>query len=389
MNKQTCDKIKLMLWSLGSRIEENTDYIKSIYFVFKSGLKEYKGIFNLDSHSLNFNGRDISIETDKLADYVSNEALNYESLEFVVEERGKTTIVTADNKGVKTKLQDQEQEELADHKAGTSQMLKRNYYIKIGEADDLLREIGIITKDGKVKNDMIRKYNQIDHFVELIDAMIDELPGGETINVVDCGCGKSYLTFVLNYYIKEKKKRNCYFIGIDRSDKVITASKEIAKKLGYKNMEFINEDINFYVPDKKVDIVISLHACDTATDMALGLAIRLKAKAIMCVPCCHKELISQIQNNALSPILRQGVLKARFSDLLTDGVRTLLLEAYGYKVSTIEYISPLETPKNLLIRAQKIGEGNEKAMEEYYNIRNMFGIDPFLEKITEIEEDYE
>lgn len=386
MNKQTCDKIKLILWGISSRIDENRDYIKNISFVFKSGLKAYKGIFNIENNSLNFNGRDMEGALDKLSEFISNEALNYESLEFVVEERGKTTIITADNKGVRTKQQEQESESFSDHGAGAAQMLKRSYFVKIGEADDLLKEIGILTKDGKVKNDMIRKYNQIDHFVELIDSMIDELPQGDTIHVVDCGCGKSYLTFVLNYYIKEKKKRNCYFTGIDRSDKVINASKEIARRLGYKNMEFINEDINYYQPDKKIDIVISLHACDTATDMALGLAIRLKAKAIMCVPCCHKELISQIKNNSLSPILRQGVLKARFSDLLTDGVRTLLLEANGYKVSTIEYISPLETPKNLLIRAQKISDGNDKAMEEYYNIKRMFGIEPFLEKISEIYE---
>lgn len=383
MNKQICDKIKFILWGLSSRIVENSDYIKGITFVFKSGLKEYKGVYNHENNILNFNGKDQQLTPEELAEYVKNEALNYETLEFILEERGKSTIVNADNKAVKTKQVDKIEENKEEHVQGTSQILKRNYFIKIGEADDLLREIGILSKDGKIKNDMIRKYNQIDHFIELIDKMIDDLPALENITVLDCGCGKSYLTFVLNYYIKEKKKRNCYFIGIDRSDKVINASRNIAKKLGYKNMEFVNDDINFYEPSRRIDMVISLHACDTATDMALGLAVRLEAKAIMCVPCCHKELIDQVNCEELEPIFKHGVFKARFSDLLTDGVRTLLLEAKGYKVSTIEYISPLETPKNLLIRAQKVCEGNEEAMEEYYTIKDMFGIEPFLEKLID------
>jgi SAM-dependent methyltransferase len=384
MNKQTCDKIKLLLWGLGSRIEENKEYIKGISFTFKSGLKEYKGIYNIENNILNFNGKNENFAFAEIIELINVEALNYEAFEFILEERGKTTLVTADNKNVKTKTIDKIINEKEEQHTKTSKILNRNYFIKIGEADDLLKEIGVLTKDGKVKNDMVRKYNQIDHFVELIDKMIDEMPAVDTINILDCGCGKSYLTFVLNYYIKEKKKKNCYFIGIDRAEQVIEASRSIAKRLGYKNMEFINDDINFYEPEKRIDIVISLHACDTATDMALGLAIRVNAKAIMCVPCCHKELLEQIQPGELEPILKYGVLKARFADLLTDGVRNLILEAKGYKVSVVEYISPLETPKNLLIRAQKLDQENEKAREEYYELREKYGISPFLEQLIDI-----
>lgn len=383
MNKQGCEKIKFILWGLSGRIEENKEYIKGITFVFKSGLKEYKGVYDIDSEILNFNGKDEKVDLESLVDYITNEAKNYEALEFTLEERGKTTIITADNKGVKTKQLDKVETSKDEHSINTAQILNRNYFIKIGEADELLKEIGVLTKEGKVRNDMIRKYNQIDHFIELIDKMIDELPNMDTITILDCGCGKSYLTFVLNYYIKEKKKRNCYFIGIDHSEKVIKASRDIAKKLGYKNMEFVNDDINFYEPERRVDMVISLHACDVATDMALGLAVRLNAKAIMCVPCCHKELIEQVEFEELTPIFKHGVFKARFADLLTDGVRSLLLETQGYKVSTVEYISPLETPKNILIRAQKTVDKNEKAMEEYYRIKEMFGIEPFLERLLD------
>lgn len=379
MNKTVCDKIKLVLWGLSGRIEENIDYIKSITFKFSTGLKCFQGEYSPENSKIIFSGREQNLSISELPDFISTEALNYDNLEFILEERGSATIVTADKKGVKTKQSEKIENDNV-KETNTSQMLKRNYFIKVGEANDLLKEIGILTKEGKVKNDMIRKYNQIDHFVELIDSMIDEVSkGNETITILDCGCGKSYLTFVLNYYIKEKKKKNCYFIGVDRSEEVISASKKIAKNLGYKNMEFIADDINFYEPDRKIDIVLSLHACDTATDMALGLGIRLKSKAIMCVPCCHKELLSQYKFDDLNSILKYGIFKARFADILTDGIRSLLLESQGYKVSVVEYISPLETPKNILIRAYKQSDGNEKAYDEYLKLRSMFNINPSLE----------
>lgn len=383
MNKQICDKIKFMISGMSYRIKENRDFIREVSFVFKSGLKEYRGIYDLDLQKCNFNGRDDVVSIDELPEYISKYSMNYESLEFKLNERGKITILNADNRNVTTKQMDSYNEK-EDSGIKTSKILNRNYFIKIGEADDLLKEIGILTKDGKVKNDMIRKYNQIDHFVELVDKMIDEISDVETITVLDCGCGKSYLTFVLNYYIKEKKKKNCYFIGIDRSLNVIKASRERAKNLGYKNMEFIEEDLNFYEPDRRIDMVISLHACDIATDMALGLAVRVNAKSIVCVPCCHKELLEQYRFDELNEIIKHGVFKARFADILTDGVRTLLLETQGYKVSAVEYISPLETPKNLLIRAQKVSEKNEKAIDEYMNIKKKFGIEPYLERLIDI-----
>lgn len=385
MNKSICDKIKLAIWGLSGRIEDNIDFIKGIKFTFTTGLKNFEGEYFVESKSMIFNGKEDKLEIGNLADFISKEALNYDTLEFELEERGSSIVILGNNKEVKTKNINQSKSEKNIMTNNTSKVLKRNYLIKVGEADDLLKEIGILTKEGKIKNDMIRKYNQIDHFVELVDSMIDEVSSGkDSITILDCGCGKSYLTFVLNYYIKEKKKKNCYFIGIDRSEKVINSSKQMAKNLGYKNMEFIAEDINFYNPSRNIDIVLSLHACDTATDMALGLGIRLKSKAIMCVPCCHKELLSQYSNNDLNSITKHGVFKARFSDLLTDSIRSLLLESEGYKVSVVEYISPLETPKNLLIRAYKVSDKNKKAYEEYIKMKNMFNINPSLETYINI-----
>lgn len=379
MNKQTCDKIKFMLFGMTSRIQENRDFIKDVYFIFKSGLKEYKGIYFVDDNKANFNGKDEKVKIDDIPEYLAVYSLSYDNLELYLEERGKTTILYADNKNVKIKHIDEAADE-RNEMAKTSQILNRNYYIKVGEADELLKEIGILTNEGKIKNDMIRKYNQIDHFVELMDKTIDDILDTDTITVLDCGCGKSYLTFVLNYYIKEKKKKNCFFIGIDRSEKVIKASRDIARRLGYKNMEFIAEDINSYIPDRRIDLVISLHACDIATDMALGTALRANAKAIMCVPCCHKELLEQYSFNELEPIIKHGVFKARFADILTDGIRSLILETQGYKVSVVEYISPLETPKNLLIRAFKTSDKNRDAIEEYRRLKAMLNISPYLER---------
>ncbi|SKA85185.1 Methyltransferase domain-containing protein [Caloramator quimbayensis] len=384
MKKQSVEKINFMLQGMINRAFENEDFLKKIYFSFKSGLKEYKGIYDIEKKIISFNGKNERIEFSKLSSYICDEALKYDSLEFSVEERGKTSILYADNKGIKIKQSDDKEFKKNEEESATSQILNRKYYINISEASPLLKEIGILTSEGKVKNDMIRKYNQIDHFVELIDEIIDDISDTDVINIVDCGCGKSYLSFVLNFYIKEKKKKNCYFIGIDRSEKVIQASRDIAKRLGYKNMEFICEDINSYIPDRKVDMVISLHACDIATDMALGLAIRTKARSIVCVPCCHKELLEQYEFKTIEPIIKHGIFKARFADILTDGIRALLLEGQGYKVSVVEYISPLETPKNLLIRARKVSEKNIKAVEEYKILKKTLNIYPYLERYINI-----
>lgn len=384
MNKQSAGKIKFMLQGLTIRVEENRDYIGTINFKFKSGLKEYKGIYDFEKGILNFNGRTEKIDIKMLPDFISNESINYDALEFTIEERGQTVILYADNKNVKTKQVDKKDDSFGDSSSATSQILNRDYYIKVSEAGLLLKEIGILTREGKIKNDMIRKYNQIDHFVELVDNIIDDISDTDIINIIDCGCGKSYLSFVLNYYIKEKKRKNCYFIGIDRSEKVIQSSKDIAKRLGYRNMEFVYEDINKYIPDRKIDMVISLHACDIATDMALGLAIRANSKSIICVPCCHRELLEQYSFKEMEPIIKYGIFKARFADILTDGVRALILESQGYKVSVVEYISPLETPKNLLIRAKKVSDRNINAAEEYKALKKMFNIEPYLEKYINI-----
>lgn len=394
MNKQSINKLSLFLTGIQSRFTENKALFKGIYINFSTGLKEFKGVGSFDEDEdkikYNFNGKTTLFNINELTTALLEEALKYEVLSLIYKERGTDILISADNKNVKLTNTEVKDEEVSDyteakqinkpnHNYGeTSTLLNRDYYIKVGKADALLKEIGIMTKEGKIKNDKIRKYNQIDHYVELMEGVLDRLPKNQTINILDCGCGKSYLTFVLNYYLTEIKKRKCHFIGLDYSEGVIASSKQMAENLGYRNMEFHALDINNYVPDKKIHVVISLHACDTATDMALALGIRVNSEVIIAVPCCHRELLNQYSYEPLGSILKHGVFKARFADILTDGMRSLLLEAKGYEVSVVEYISPLETPKNLMIRAFKSREENEKAMDEYYKLMSSLNAYPAL-----------
>ena len=242
-----------------------------------------------------------------------------------------------------------------------------------------MRVLGYLTEDGKIKNDKIRKYNQTERFIELIAPMFDGFSEKDEISVVDCACGKSYLSFVLNYYLWEVKRIKARFTGIDISENVVAESRRMAEELGYKNMEFICEDLRFYNGGEDPDVVISLHACDTATDMALGYAIRRGAKKIICVPCCHKELLDKYKKEDLAPIIKHGVMRARLNDILTDGIRMAKLEAEGYDVSCVEYCSPLDTPKNLLIRAEKRRKSDSAAEKAYYGLISELGVSPSVE----------
>lgn len=247
--------------------------------------------------------------------------------------------------------------------------------MNLGKATPLLKRLGFMTEEGKIKNDMIRKYNQTDRFIDLIEDLFD---GQNNINIIDCACGKSYLSFILNYYLWEERHIKAFFTGIDIKQNVIDESNKIATDLGYRNMNFLCEDLRSY-DGVSPDIVISLHACDTATDMALGFAVRNKAKSIICVPCCHKELLDQYELRTLEPMLRHGIFRNRLNDILTDGLRCLKLEACGYKVSCVEYCSPLDTPKNLLIKAVKISNRDEKAEMAYYQLLEYLHVRPSIE----------
>jgi len=384
MNKQSIQKLGLFLTGLEQRITDNSSFFKKITMKLKSGTKNYEGTITLQDNKLllQYNGRIDKLEISWLGDRVSKIALQYEAMNLIYEERGSTIFIDADDKNVKMKTKDTEIADTCKEHNETSQITNRDYYIKVGPADDVLKAIGILGENGKIKNDMIRKYNQIDHYIELVDDMLKSLCSNyENINVVDCGCGKSYLSFVLNYYIKDVLKKNCQFIGLDISNTVIDASQKIANQLDYRNMKFKVTDIRNYTANQDIHLAISLHACDTATDLAIALAVNNNAKAIVMVPCCQKEILHQYSFDMLQSITKHGVLKARLADILTDGIRLMILEALGYKVSIVEYVSPLETPKNLMIRAEKIGGINKNIIDEYKKLKQALGINPTLEKL--------
>lgn len=369
-----------------SRMNENIDFFIDITFHLKSGTKIFTGkiIPNQNSFFWDFNGVQKTISAKEISGCIMSCLPNYEGGEIIYSERGTRIIIDISDRNVKMRREDN-----LNNIPDTANQSGREYVVSPAAAKDLLNELGILAKNGKLKNDKIRKYNQTDYFTELFGKLIDEIignykiPAKKELLIIDCACGKSYLSFVLNFYMTEIRHIKCRFIGIDYSETVISASKRTAENLGYKNMEFVQADLKNYIPPSETDAVISLHACDTATDMAIALGIRTKAKAIMCVPCCHKDILKQYSYEPFAPIIKHGILKARLADTLTDGLRSIYLESVGYKVSLIEYISPLETPKNIMIRAVLDGKKNEDAAKEYRELKKILNVLPAIEIYSE------
>ncbi len=375
MNKRSVDKAMLLLSALKSRMEENSDFFEKIRVTLRSGAREYFAEFTFKNNEISF---EYLGEKNKTKDFscLRDVLLKYDSACVRYIERGTEIIIDADDKNVKMKNREKAPEEVKLSTVNTG----RQYLVNPSRAGKLLRELGVLTQDGKVKNDKVRKYNQVDYFLELMNGVLKDIPQKEEMLILDCACGKSYLSFIMNYYLTEVLRRKCRFIGVDFSETVIEASKKTAENLGYKNMTFICEDLAKYVPQSPPDLVVSLHACDTLTDMALAFGIRSKAQAIMSVPCCHKDILKQYSYEPFSMVTKHGILKARLADTLTDALRASYLEASGYSVSMIEYISPLETPKNIMIRAIRTGKSLESAKKDYENLKAMINVSPAIEK---------
>lgn len=270
---------------------------------------------------------------------------------------------------------------------------KKQYILNEGDKIDFLIELGLMSTEGKILKSSYNKFRQINRYLEFIDDVIEELKSKKLmdnhINVLDFGCGKSYLTFALYYYLKNYRKDLSFsIVGLDLKKDVIEFCNKLAQKLNYENLEFLNGNIKDYDRAKEVDLVFSLHACNNATDYSLEKALSLNAKAILAVPCCHHEFFEKIQKsknsdfyNTLKIMLDNGVVLDKFATLATDSFRSLTLELCGYKTKMIEFIDMEHTPKNILIRAIKSKSSNLKEkLKEYNRLKDFLGINPLFRR---------
>lgn len=249
---------------------------------------------------------------------------------------------------------------------------QKKYILDTSSSMPFLKSLGLMDEHGQIKPSKYDKYKQINRYLEIVADSIAEVPE-KKLRIIDFGCGKSYLTFALYHYLTVLLEKEVEVIGLDLKADVITFCKDLAKQLGYTNLHFQVGDIGKYTTDQPIDMVVSLHACNTATDAAIEKAIRWKSKIILAVPCCHHEAYTQIQNDSLNPILKHGILKERIAALVTDGLRAQLLETVGYKVNMIEFIDMAHTPKNILIKAilKKNGQFDPNAYRAYEETSDM------------------
>lgn len=257
---------------------------------------------------------------------------------------------------------------------------KKQYLLEDGVPYPFLVRLGVQSPDGKVKKQKYDKFRQINRFIEFIDDALAHLPKDRTVRILDFGSGKSYLTFALYHYLRIEKGLDLRVTGLDLKKEVIEECQRIAEDLNYNQLEFLVGDINDYNEESAVDMVVTLHACDVATDMALSRAVKWNAKVILSVPCCQHELNSQIETPELGIMLQHGLIKERFSALATDSIRAELLSLVGYETQLMEFIDIEHTPKNILIRAYKTGKKPLPGQfERYQQFTQLLSAKPFLE----------
>lgn len=286
--------------------------------------------------------------TGKLSSDASSQTAEFKNA--LVETKSFTANVLVSKKGTIT-IKKKMNASTKQPKISLSHNRKKKYILEEGIPVPFLIDLGVMTQNGSIVNAHYDKFRQINRFLEYIEDILPSLPTGRELRILDFGCGKSYLTFAIYYYLKVLKGYPVRITGLDLKEDVIRHCNELAVKYGYDKLEFLCGDIAYYDGCSQVDMVVTLHACDTATDYALAKAVGWGAKVILSVPCCQHELNKQMKNDLLSPVLHYGILKERMAALMTDGLRAQILEANGYRTQILEFIDMAHTPKNLLIRA--------------------------------------
>ncbi len=292
----------------------------------------------------------------------------------LVSKKGKTTIK------VKKRTEDGERKLEDAWKNGLSHNRKKQYILEEGIPVPFLIDLGVQTREGRIIHARYDKFRQINRFLEFIEDILPRLNKERESVILDFGCGKSYLTFAMYYYLKELKGYPVRIIGLDLKEDVIEKCNALARRYGYEKLAFYTGDIASYEGVDQVDMVVTLHACDTATDYALEKAVRLGASVILSVPCCQHELNSQMESQLMKPVLQYGIIKERMAALYTDALRAQILEAMGYRVQILEFIDMEHTPKNLLIRAVKQGKKKEN-QKELLDIMEELHVEPTLYKL--------
>ena len=316
-----------------------------------------------------------NMEKPAASEYIITQMENFFG-QMVLESTTKTVNVLVSKKGTVTIKQKNQKNEVKPKELSHNR--KKRYILEEGEAIPFLVDLGVQTKEGKIIHSRYDKFRQINRFLEFIQDIVEDLPKGRELTIVDFGCGKSYLTFAMYHYLKVMKGFDIRVIGLDLKEDVIAYCNELKDRYGYEKMSFTTGDIASYTGVDAVDMVVTLHACDTATDYALEKAVKWGASVILSVPCCQHELNYQMKNEELSAVLKYGLLKERIAALVTDGLRAELLEQCGYDTQVLEFIDMEHTPKNILIRGVKKNKVRTADFEKYEKCCKTLEVTPTL-----------
>ncbi len=366
------ERNKIIEATLSKPKKNLTDYkkIKVKPIVLKNELiYQFSYILETNTHHKNLTSEEAVFEFERLFEIYKQGLLNTVDFDYqiLVNKKGKVKVI--ENKPSKKMNLD-----TLEHNRS------KKYVIEDGVPCDFLIKLGVMDIDGTVFKNKYDKFKQINKYLEVMESSLKKLDLSKEIRIVDFGSGKAYLTFALYWYLVKRLGVDVQIVGLDLKKNVIELCNNIANELGYKKLSFKLGDIKGYSEFDEVDVVMTLHACNTATDDAIVKAIKWNAKLIMIVPCCQQEIFKQINSKVMAPLMKHGTIKERIAALTTDSLRGQLLEALGYKVDIFEFIETEHTPKNLVIRGSSRGKVNKKAFDEYLEFKNFWDLDPYLEK---------